>query len=57
MSVVGRSVTDMSKHICVYFDDGDLGPVCVCGEQVVVVLDEHGVEVVAALAVTAASRA
>lgn len=39
----------MSKHICVYFDDGDLDPGCVCGERVVLLVDEDGVEVLAIL--------
>lgn len=49
MSEGGVTVPDMSKHICVYFDDGDLEPGCVCGERVVVIMDEHGVEAVAVL--------
>lgn len=49
MSEVGSTVRDMSKHICVYFDDGGPEPVCVCGERIVVLMDEHGIEVVAAL--------
>ncbi|GGC04038.1 hypothetical protein [Cellulomonas carbonis] len=39
----------MSKHICVYFDDGGLEPACECGEAVVLLVDEDGVEVLAVL--------
>ncbi|MDT0166812.1 hypothetical protein Q9R32_14755 [Actinotalea sp. AC32] len=39
----------MSKHICVYFDDGGLEPTCVCGDAVVLLVDEDGVEVLAVL--------
>lgn len=50
VSVALRTVRGMSKHICVYFDDGGLEPACVCGERLIVVVEEDGVEVVATLA-------
>lgn len=35
----------MAKHICVYYDDGELETGCVCGERAVLVSDQDGVDV------------
>jgi hypothetical protein len=39
----------MSKHICVYFDDGGPEPGCVCGERVALITDEDGFDVLVLL--------
>ncbi|MBX9245023.1 hypothetical protein ICW40_09395 [Actinotalea ferrariae] len=38
-----------STHVCVYFDDGELDRLCVCGSRAFLVVDEHGLEVLVVL--------
>lgn len=28
-------------HVCVYFEDSDVEPLCVCGERALIVVDEE----------------
>lgn len=42
LSVAGATVGDMARtlHSCMFFDDGDLDLVCVCGARGAVVIDD-----------------
>lgn len=46
LSVAGTTVGDMARtlHSCMFYDDGDLDLVCVCGARGAVVVDDDAPE-------------